>query len=675
MHLTLIEVDGYKSFGDPVRVALGGGITCFVGPNGAGKSNLAVDSLMFTCGERSWTRQRAEDGMKDLIFSGTDKRPQAERAEVTLTFDNFDRRIPINANEVEIRRVLQREGPAKIEINGQTMTLKQARPYLMATGLGPESPQIVRQGTIQLVVGGDSAAIAQAISHAAGISYYLARRQEAETKLAQVREQLETIDVRLKEAQEALASARIRAGRARRRRQMKRERQALEMALGQVRRRELDEKIAKELRQQNELSAQKGAHEKEAARLKGEVAEAERALAGMLADRPKKHDGRGDGPRLPDDPTICRLAGRIMSEVAGRLEGSSKELLADWQKHRAEASQVVREAIEDLDELLEDPPTEAKEEEPHEANLADVLEQKRHALEEARVVLQDLSTRIAQGEGRLEILRAQRQQLGVPAPPPELGQLALPNEAAQIEKQIRQLDSKLASFGRVDETAEEEAGRLEAEVARLKGPATQDLRQVVPQIAAIIEKMDEAMRIRRNQALVRVRDRFQEFFANVFGGGRATLHWEEPQDEHDQNGEGEGDLNAGESREPRAWIEVQLPGKPREPMSLLSGGQKSLCGIAFVAAVAQAAVDESGSKAKSGPPIVLDEADAALEEANSLRFVQLVQAIAHHSQVLCITHNRRVMEAADMLYGVTMEQPGVSVVVGARFQAMAAANT
>ena len=139
------------------------------------------------------------------------------------------------------------------------MTLKQARPYLAATGLGPDSPQIVRQGTIQLVVGGDSAAIAGAISHAAGISYYLARRQEAESRLAQVREQLETIDVRLKEAQEGLKSARIRAGRARRRRQMKRERQALEMALAQVRRRELDTQIAEEMRQQNELVGQKGA--------------------------------------------------------------------------------------------------------------------------------------------------------------------------------------------------------------------------------------------------------------------------------------------------------------------------------------------------------------------------------------------------------------------------------
>jgi chromosome segregation protein len=102
---------------------------------------------------------------------------------------------------------------------------------------------------------------------------------------------------------------------------------------------------------------------------------------------------------------------------------------------------------------------------------------------------------------------------------------------------------------------------------------------------------------------------------------------------------------------------IQLPGKRIQHLSLLSGGEKALAALALIFAI---------FLMKPSPFCLLDEVDAPLDGANTQRFTQLVRRIAHQSQMLLITHNQRVMEIADTLYGVTMEEKGVSKLVSVR---------
>jgi chromosome segregation protein len=108
-------------------------------------------------------------------------------------------------------------------------------------------------------------------------------------------------------------------------------------------------------------------------------------------------------------------------------------------------------------------------------------------------------------------------------------------------------------------------------------------------------------------------------------------------------------------------IEAKPPGKKHSSINLLSGGERTLVALAFLYAL---------YSVRPAPFVVLDEVDAALDEPNTLRFVELLKQMALETQVIVVTHNKLTMEAADVLYGVTMEIPGVSKIIGVSFESL-----
>src|SRR5690606_24867283 len=138
-----------------------------------------------------------------------------------------------------------------------------------------------------------------------------------------------------------------------------------------------------------------------------------------------------------------------------------------------------------------------------------------------------------------------------------------------------------------------------------------------------------------------VNDKFQEVFPRLFRGGRARLLLTDPDDP----------LNTGVD------IEVQPPGKALQNVTLLSGGEKALTAVSLIFSIFML---------KPTPFSILDEVDAPLDEANVGRFADMVKEMSDTSQMIVITHNRRTMEAPQRLYGVTMQEPGVSKVVSVR---------
>lgn len=184
-------MQGFKSFADKVTIELTDGITCIVGPNGSGKSNIS-DALRWVLGEQS-SKQLRGGKMDDMIFAGTSTRRARGMAEVTLVIDNCDKEIPIEYNEVAIRRRMYRSGENEYSINGNQCRLRDIRELFMDTGIGVEGYSIIGQGRISELINSKPEERMKIFEEAAGVAMYRTRKAEAERKLHAASENLERV--------------------------------------------------------------------------------------------------------------------------------------------------------------------------------------------------------------------------------------------------------------------------------------------------------------------------------------------------------------------------------------------------------------------------------------------------------------------------------------------------
>lgn len=183
MKLKQIKTFGFKTFAEPTTLEFGGGITAIVGPNGSGKSNL-IDAFRWVLGEQS-SKSLRSGKMEDVIFAGNEKRKPLGLAEVSITFDNGDRRLPIDFTEVEITRRAYRAGEIEYYINRNQCRLRDILDLLMGTGLGPGSYSIVSQGQIDSILTSKPTDRRALFEETAGINKFLARKNESLRRLEQ----------------------------------------------------------------------------------------------------------------------------------------------------------------------------------------------------------------------------------------------------------------------------------------------------------------------------------------------------------------------------------------------------------------------------------------------------------------------------------------------------------
>jgi chromosome segregation protein len=208
------------------------------------------------------------------------------------------------------------------------------------------------------------------------------------------------------------------------------------------------------------------------------------------------------------------------------------------------------------------------------------------------------------------------------------------DERERLSKEAR---GQLESLGEVNLAALDEHEEL-GERFRFLSEQKADLEGSVAQLREAIHRINRTSRKRFRETFDRVNERFKSNFPRLFRGGRAGLSLTESEDV----------LEAG------IEIMAQPPGKRLQNVNLLSGGEKTLTALALLIAVFQV---------HHSPFFLLDEVDAALDDANVGRFNEIVREMSKDSQFLLITHNKRTIEVADILYGVTMEEKGVSKLV------------
>ncbi len=240
-----------------------------------------------------------------------------------------------------------------------------------------------------------------------------------------------------------------------------------------------------------------------------------------------------------------------------------------------------------------------------------------------------------------------------------------------VEKRMFKLRSELAAIGEIDESLIKEAQEVENHYNFLTSQS-EDLNKAITDLKNLIKELNEKIHVEFNNSLSLINEEFNKFFRLMFNGGRAKLKLKEQKikkrevdaeiEEGDDTAATPGDdVEEAEEKEKSTGVEINLslPKKKVSSLEMLSGGERSLVSIAALFALISI----------SPPPfLVLDEIDAALDENNSKRFADLIKEFSKKTQFIVVTHNRAVMEAADILYGVTTGEDGTSKILSLKLE-------
>lgn len=328
------------------------------------------------------------------------------------------------------------------------------------------------------------------------------------------------------------------------------------------------------------------------------------------------------------------------------------EQVAAWQAQRRQEAEQLAETERRLAELKATRGRVAQ----RLSALADEREGRRAALAEQEAALRALRQRLHEAEERLRqaevrlsredvelenALAALRERYGLSY---ELARerYAPPEDVEAARREVERLRAEMDALGPVNPGAIEEYERL-AERYRFLTEQKADLEAAKAGLYRMIAELDEEMARRFAHTFAAVRDAFQHVFRHLFGGGKADLVLVDPSDL----------LATG------VEIVAQPPGKKPQVLSLLSGGEKALTAISLLFAFLHV---------KAVPFCILDEVEAALDEANVRRFARYLRRFADRTQFIVVTHRKGTMEEADALYGVTMQESGVSKLVSVRLE-------
>lgn len=713
--LKRVELQGFKSFAPKTVLEFPARVTAIVGPNGSGKSNI-IDAFRWVLGERE-AKQLRGDTLENLIFAGTPKRSPAGFARVSLCFDNRERIIDHEAPEVTVERKVDRSGVSQFFLHGTEVRLRDLIALLARARMGSRGLTMVGQGQSDIFVRSSPRERREMIEEVLGLREFRLKKEHTERQLASSEVNMEKVTAMLEEITPHLRFLRRQRNRFEKRETIAEELRTLENQHFAARYHELTH-----ARAALELPLQK--LREEAARERTGVAGAERALHAIdekVKDSGREHVLREKLSHAMEERTtlereLARVEARIefaghavhapaadaavltslIKELAKDLEylltwddlprlkvkltewaGKLRRVVGGEPAPREEKLEVTRRTLE---EKIKETAARTRE---FEAETEKLRGEERKASQELRTQVEQLEaaknrlrdierrTQETQFEGekvnlRLEELTREWESAGRERH--ELAALPLPEGKTALEgaeRQMVRLRGELAAIGEIDEALVKEAEETETRHSFLT-KELEDLTKAVKDLKALVKELDAKIHHDFKQAFRNINEEFNTYLRLMFGGGRAHLKLVVPpqpkvEETNAEEPAAEGEISSVEAAEPvdpelSAGVEIELniPKKKISSLEMLSGGEKSLVSIAALFALI----------AVSPPPfLVLDEIDAPLDDENARRFAELVKEFSKKTQFIIITHNRSTMEAADVLYGITMEDDGVSKVL------------
>lgn len=725
MILKRLELSGFKSFANKTVLEFPAHVVAIVGPNGSGKSNV-IDAVRWLLGERDAKNLRGGK-IEDLIFSGTPSRPRAGMAQSALYFDNSSGFFPVEFPEVSISRQISRDGQSTYHLNNSEVRLKDLVDFLAKSRLGSRGLTIIGQGNSDLFIKATPEERRFMIEEILGLREYQIKKTDAVKKMSTTTVNLDKTKALIEEIRPHLKVLRRQTEKWEQRGALERELRDLEYFFFGNKLAEIHkgaEAVAPELGKLEEAlmttRAELEKREKELGRIEEQnpfqKKEAEEIKAKKIPLLGRRSELQKELGRLEVQLEMLERAQKPEEKQVdiARAVSLIKKIRQELESFLSAESEVMKEKIHaltaEIDEVFETPGKNPDHEEVKKlkglngqaldalraldeelaaiekreseltgelegfnsvfrkamgeiefakAELARLEAQKNKLLFERErhdLKLNDVRVQLAERELREEDIVESIRENGLPQVA-----LAMPD----VERRMFRLRNELANIGEVDEALIKEYRESDARHEFLTTQAA-DLDKAIIDLGNLVQELNQKIHVEFAKSMKQINEEFNRFFGLMFNGGSAKLKLQKPEKKESVVEEGMEEVvkteELTEEQEEAAAgidVEVSLPRKKVSSLEVLSGGERSLVSIAALFALISV----------SPPPfLVLDEVDAPLDERNARRFSDMLKEFAKKTQFVMVTHNRATMEAADILYGVTLGEDGTSKILSLKLE-------
>jgi chromosome segregation protein len=718
MKLKYIELKGFKSFAKKEKLDFGKQITAIVGPNGSGKSNIA-EGFRFVLGEQSMKSLRSKK-TEDLLFNGSSSMSRVNRASVSLVFDNSSKVIKEAFDEIHIERIIHRDATNEYYINGSRSRLKDITEMLAEAKIGSAGHHIISQGEADKMLSMTARERKEYLEEALGLTQYQNKRNDALRKLEKTEENLISIKSLLRELAPHVRYLEREMKLIEKKKELSKElvlsaRNYIELcvpffehelqqkkhSLGDVEEKITNvkerQKQSQKDEQSNELVNERKRLEKEMqviseewSSLRREKSECERlvgrleARIELMSEEPNRSEQELTIPDAQErlikirkilvlvrderDPHLVQSAiDEALSLTEHRQENVQNievsreaEILSSLQSELLQLRDSVLEKIRNENSLIQN----KQELEKAYSNTFQREERNKSDVEKELLELRSLEVLKNTLDREIETLTQDKEyfyssvkevviltgasfggdiERATKLPKGHIERGTLRDREHEIERLKLKIEGMQVGNTKEIETeynsAKEREHFLETEV--------RDLELTAEKLTDISSNLRIKIEEEFKSGIKEISEFFSTFFSQMFRGGSAGLTLvtlKKREEDGDEEVESEHGVD----------VTVSMPHKKLRSIAMLSGGEKTLVSVALIFALSQV----------NPPPfLILDETDAALDEANSKRYGDALKELAKYSQLILITHNRETMSRAGMLYGITMGSSSTSEVL------------
>ena len=700
MHISKLELFGFKSFAKKQTILLNSGVTGIVGPNGCGKTNI-VDAIRWVLGEQKTSRLRSTK-MEDVIFNGASNIKPLGLCEVYLTVQNDKGLLPIEYEEVEIGRRLYRNGDSEYFINRTACRLKDIYNLFVDTGMSSDAYSVIELNMIEQILSDKDDSRRSMFEEAAGVNKYKSQRRSALRKFELNSRDLERIDDIILEIEMQVKSLELQLKRFKRHEKLSSQLKDIEINLASAKIIDLERGIKpleSLLKKKNTLLQKNTSKKKsESVELKDarsfyltekEIVEkmkvdVDNLTENLLKEVQTKNRESSKGMEVLEDELQKKISQlnkfdkdyiKIVSnnDVIKSLSNESREnfknknytvietdkkyenLKASIEDYKDKIQSYNKEKEFDFNKIDDSIKEMQKKINLHKLELRNKeqdLNQAFMKMESIRIkidadkfnkddIFYDIKSaemKIAESSIKIsQIKEVIKEKFGNDIELKKIKDYSISEMTYNVEKIKRSIEAIGPINWAVSDEYEEQSKRL-----NILKEQRSDLLNSEKNLKDAIKKIDSVAKKQFLDTFEIIKNNFETMFGVFFSGGKGSINLEDIEDP----------LNSD------VVIFAQPPGKKNNSLRMLSAGEKSLTAIALLFSIYQY---------KPSPFCILDEIDAPLDDINIKKFTDVISEYSKGTQFIMVTHNKLTMESADCIYGVTAEKKGISKVISINF--------